>query len=339
MRNETRLQFNAYLDQVATLNQIPDAAQKFNVDPSVQQTLETKIQESSEFLAKVNIVGVREQSGERLGLGIGTPIASTTDTSVQDRTTRDPSTLDARDYRCTQTNSDTHITYQKLDAWAKFPDFQTRIRNAIVAQQARDRILIGFNGVQRAVTSDLANHPLLQDVNIGWLQKYRTHAPQRVLKDGATAGKIVIGEGAGKDYRNLDALVFDAVNSLLEPWYQDDTALVAICGRDLLYSKLSSIINAIPNTAPSERLAGDVLISQRRLGNLPALRVPFMPAKTLFITRCDNLSIYWQEGARRRAVTDNPKRDRIENWESSNDAYVIEDYGCGCLIENIEIAD
>jgi len=337
MQNTTRVQFNAYLEQIATLNHINNATQKFNVDPSVQQTLESKIQESSDFLSKVNIIGVSEQSGQRLGLGIGSPIASTTDTALQDRNTRDPSELDMHDYRCTQTNSDTHISYQKLDAWAKFSDFQTRIRNAIVAQQARDRILIGFNGIERANTSDITTHPLLQDVNIGWLQKYRNHAPQRVLKEGKNSGKISVGEGSGNDYHSLDALVFDAVNHLLEPWYQDDTALVAICGRDLLYNKLASILNTIPHNAPSETLAGDVLISQRRLGNLPALRVPFMPANTLFITRCDNLSLYWQEGSRRRTLTDNPRRDRIENWESSNDAYVVEDYGCGCLIENIEL--
>nr|WP_243864498.1 P2 family phage major capsid protein [Burkholderia pseudomallei] len=35
---------------------------------------------------------------------------------------------------------------------------------------------------------------------------------------------------------------------------------------------------------------------------------------------------------------DNPKRDRIENYESSNDAYVVEDFGCGCVAENIELA-
>jgi len=66
MQNTTRLQFNAYLEQVATLNNISNAAQKFNVAPGVQQTLETKIQESSDFLSKVNIVGVHEQSGQRL---------------------------------------------------------------------------------------------------------------------------------------------------------------------------------------------------------------------------------------------------------------------------------
>ena len=29
--------------------------------------------------------------------------------------------------------------------------------------------------------------------------------------------------------------------------------------------------------------------------------------------------------------------NRIANYESSNDAYVVEDYGFGCLIENVEV--
>ncbi|WP_230413956.1 P2 family phage major capsid protein, partial [Undibacterium umbellatum] len=42
--------------------------------------------------------------------------------------------------------------------------------------------------------------------------------------------------------------------------------------------------------------------------------------------------------ARRRQIVDNAKRDRIENYESSNDAYVVEDYGIAALVENIELA-
>ncbi|WP_312679172.1 P2 family phage major capsid protein, partial [Escherichia coli] len=42
---------------------------------------------------------------------------------------------------------------------------------------------------------------------------------------------------------------------------------------------------------------------------------------------------------RRRAIIDNPKRDRVENFESSNDAFVVEDFGCGCLFENIKFED
>ena len=64
-----------------------------------------------------------------------------------------------------------------------------------------------------------------------------------------------------------------------------------------------------------------------------------MKPNAILVTSLKNLSIYYQDGSRRRAVIDNPKRDRIETFESSNDAFVIEDLGKACLIENIELQD
>ncbi|HDR9359280.1 TPA: phage major capsid protein, P2 family [Burkholderia vietnamiensis] len=335
MRTETRVQFDAYCEAIAKLNGVPSATKKFAVSPSVQQTLEDRIQESSDFLKLINMIGVSEQTGAKLGLGVGSPIASTTDTTAKDRQTSDVTDLDENGYNCTQTNFDTHLTYAKLDAWAKFKDFQTRIRNAIVRRQALDRIAIGFNGRSRAATSDRAANPLLQDVNKGWLQRMRDQAPQRVMDEGTkTAGKIIVG--ANGDYANLDALVADLLASMIDPWHQDDTALVVLCGRGLLHDKYFPLINK--TQAPSEMLAADVIQSQKRIGGLPAAAVPFFPANAVMITSYDNLSIYFQDGARRRTIEDNAKRDRVENYESSNDAYVVEDLGRAAVAENIEIA-
>jgi len=336
MKNPTRIAYAAYLATVAQLNGVASATEKFTVAPSVQQTLETKIQESSGFLASINVIGVTDQKGEKIGLGIGGTIAGTTDTSQKDRTPVDPSNLEGSGYECTQTNFDTAIKYAKIDMWAKFPDFQTRMRDAIVKRQALDRILIGFNGRSRAATSDRAANPLLQDVNKGWLQHYRENAAARVMTGGATPGQVTVGT-EDADYATLDALVFDAVNNLIDPVHQEDTELVVICGRNLLADKYFPIVNQVqPNT---EAVAADLIISQKRIGGLQAVRVPGFPANALMVTRLDNLSIYYQEGARRRTVVDNAKRDQIENYESSNDAYVVEDYSCGCVVENITILE
>jgi P2 family phage major capsid protein len=332
MKNETRLVFNAYLERLQQLNNAGNVYNTFDVAPSVQQKLETKIQESSEFLSKINIVGVVEQEGDKLGLGISSPVASRTDTNKGERQTRDLSTLDSQRYRCEKTNFDTHIGYAKLDAWAKFPDFQQRIANQILIRQGLDRMVIGFRGERVAADTDLIANPLLQDVNKGWLQHYRENAPQRVLAAGNEAGKVVIG--AGGDYENLDAAVFDSIN-LLDPWYRQDTGLVAIVGRQLLSDKYFPMVNT--KQAPTETLAADIIISQKRIGGLPAVTVPYFPDDAIFITRYDNLSIYFQQSARRRRIVDEAKRDRIENYESSNDAYVVEDFGLGALIENIEL--
>jgi hypothetical protein len=57
------------------------------------------------------------------------------------------------------------------------------------------------------------------------------------------------------------------------------------------------------------------------------------------ITIPANLSIYYQTGGRRRTIIDNPKKDRIENFESSNDAYVVEDFGAACLLDNVSFVE
>ncbi|EJB8389382.1 TPA: P2 family phage major capsid protein [Pseudomonas aeruginosa] len=131
MRNETRVAFNGYLGHVAKLNGVESAAVKFNVEPSIQQKLETAIQEGIAFLGRINVIGVIEQSGEALLLGVNGPIASRTNTAAGNR--RNPGerqTVSKDVYTCKQTNFDSAFPYPLLDAWAKFPDFQVRLTNA-----------------------------------------------------------------------------------------------------------------------------------------------------------------------------------------------------------------
>ncbi|QWP76096.1 phage major capsid protein, P2 family [Lysobacter sp. K5869] len=333
MQGITRQRFDSYVAQVANLNGTADPYKSFNVTPSVQQTMEARMQESSSFLKSINIMPVTEIKGQKIGLGIGAPIASRTDTNVGKRTTRDPTSLDSTGYECQKTNFDTHLKYWKLDAWAKFPNFQAMCRNAVLDRCALDRISIGFNGTHAAPNTDLAKFPFLDDVNKGWLQHYREQAPARVLKDGKTAGKITVGTGG--DFANLDALVMDAVHGLIDPWHKKSGALVAILGSDLLHRKYFPMVNG--NLPPSEQLSANIVISNQEVGGKPAAQVPFMLDNAIFITPLKNLSIYYQEGARRRYFKDCPETDCIENYESSNEAYVVEDFGAGCLVENIEL--
>jgi P2 family phage major capsid protein len=334
MRNDTRVLYTAFIAAIAQLNGVAAAAEKFTVSPTVQQRLENRMQESSSFLQAINMIGVDEQSGAKVGLGIGSTIASRTNTLTTDRSPTDPTALDEFGYLCRQTNFDTFITYAKLDMWAKFPDFQTRIRDAILKRQALDRIMIGWNGTSAAATTDRIANPLLQDVNIGWIKKVRDEAPSKIISDGASAGASQIKIGAtGADYATLDALVYDLVNNLLDPWHREDPNMRVVLGRDLMADKYFPLVNS--TQPPSETLAADLIISQKRVGGLQAVTVPYLPAGALTITSLDNLSIYFQNGGRRRTLVDNAKRDRIENYESSNDAYVVEDYGRIAIAENI----
>lgn len=339
MKDATRQRFTQMQDDLAKLNGASNPAKKYNVQPSVQQTLEEKIQQKADFLKQINMQPVDEMEGETLGLYSNTPVASRTKTAGGGRRQpKDHTALGSHKYRCVQTNFDTAINYNRLDAWAKFKDFKVRVRNVTIEQQARDRIMIGFNGRTAAEETDIAKFPLLQDVNIGWLEKYRKEAPERVMdevKDGSK--KVKIGPKVDEEdgYRNLDALVTDAVDSLIEPQFAEDTNIVVIVGRKLLSDKYFPEINK--ENLPSEQLALQTVISQKRIGNHPAVRVPFFPDNALLITPLQNLSIYYQEGARRLSVKDEEEYDRVAFYESSNDAYVVENYEAGCLVENIEL--
>jgi len=336
MKKDTRFKFHAFTAGIAALNQVETVAEKFNVTPSVQQTLQTRIQESSAFLNMINMITVDEKEGQALGLGVGSSIASTTNTQTTDRTPTDPTSLTAGAYNCQQVNFDTALTYAKIDAWAKFPDFETKVRDVITKRQALDLLLMGFNGTSRAATSNRVTNPKLQDVAKGWLQKIRDEAPARRMFQGTKqANKVVINVAGTGDYKNLDAMVLDAVNNLIDPVYAEDTELKVIVGRELLSDKYFPIVNG-SNTA-TEKVAADVVVSTKRIGNLEAITVPNFPANAILITRLDNLSIYELEGSRRRTILDNAKRDQIEDYQSANIDFVIEDYAGVGLIENITL--
>lgn len=336
MRNMTRIAFAAYVNQIALLNSVALATEHFTVDPQVAQKLEEKTQASSEFLSRINFETVFQQEGEKVGIGITSTIASRTDTNLRDRQPIDPTGLSATRYRCEQTNFDTALKYAKLDAWGHKPEFQTIIRDAIAKRQGLDRMLIGFHGTHVAAQTDRAAFPLLQDLNKGWIQHTREEAPARIVSGGDHAvDKVYVSATGTDDYVNLDALVFDALQ-LLDEQHRRRTDLVVMVGDDLVADRKFALVNAAGDRA-TEQAARDVLLLQDKLGGKQAAVIPNFPAGKVAITTYDNLSIYNQEGTRRRAIIDNPKRNQVENFESINEAYVVEDYGLIAIVENIVI--
>lgn len=327
MKNATRELFNQLKVETAQANGVPDVTEKFNLSPSVEQRLVEQMGESSDFLKVINIIGVTEQKGQKLGLGVGSPIASRTNTQENERQTAYVGSLGSDEYDCKQTNFDTHLDYRVLDAWSVFPDFKSRYRRAVMKRMALDRIMTGWNGTSAAAVTDRETNPLLQDVNIGWIEKVRLNAPARLMgydSEGlATTDEYTVGEGG--NYGTLDAIAFDVMSNLLDPWYANGDDLVLIIGRELWVNHGLTLYN--DNRAATERNALQVWFAKEAIAGLKTVTVPFFPARGLVITSYDNLSLYFQSSAVRRAIIDNPKRDRIEEYLSSNDAYVVEDYG------------
>ncbi len=270
MRQETRFKFNAYLSRVAELNGIDagDVSKKFTVEPSVTQTLMNTMQESSDFLTRINIVPVSEMKGEKIGIGVTGSIASTTDTAGgTERQPKDFSKLASNKYECDQINFDFYIRYKTLDLWARYQDFQLRVRNAIIKRQSLDLIMAGFNGVRRAETSDRSsNH---RD------KTTEQHAPDKQTRgDGFTTGKHLADNNQHPNHEKRQDAFFFCCHALLPQidsfshgrglnvgqfdggavWqHRPQFSQSRICGEHSLDHALSSPV--IPDTNGVERVA------------------------------------------------------------------------------------
>ena len=325
-------QVAAYRSRVMQLNGAdPSSDTKFNVQPAVEQKLEQAIVEKADFLKAINVVGVRDLEGEKVAVGANGTIARRTNTDDNDRQTKSVAGLSDEKYRCEKTEFDTHLKWSTLDAWSSQPNFQKLVNGAVTTQIARDRLMIGFNGEEAAAETDPNANPLLEDVNIGWLKHIKTARPESFLSG------IKIGAGAGADFKNIDAAVYAARHELIAPWHENDTSLESIMGSGMLVDKNVAAIES--NEAATERAALQTLLYNNLVGTLRPSLVPFFPSKSLLITSKKNLSIYYQRGSRRRYVKANPKRDRLEDFQSVNEAYVVEDLDkaavlSGCLFWN-----
>lgn len=320
-------------DAIAETYGVERASKMFSVDPSVAQELNDAITAKADFLERINIVPVSEIKGEKVFIGVNGPVTGRTNTKTTDRQAKDASALENTTYELVDTQSDVGLPYAKIDAWAKFPDFQDRYSAAVQKRIAQDRIVIGFHGTIAAIQTDLEANPKLQDVNKGWLQQLREQAPQQVLKEGATPGKVTLG--ASGDYANLDALVHDT-KQMVDEILREDGDLVAIIGTDLLAADKAKLYTKQGDTpTEKERIENAQVIAT--YGGLPAFSVPNFPVNAVLVTSWDNLSIYFQDTSWRKQTVDNPKRSRVEDYNSRNEGYVIEQMEKIALTENVEL--
>lgn len=305
----------------------------FSVEPTIAQELNDAITAKADFLERINVIPVTEIKGQKVFLGTSGPVTGRTNTKTTDREAKDASALDDDQYELASTESDVSLSYAKIDAWAKFPDFHVRYSAAVQKQIALDRIMIGFHGTHAAQQTDIGLYPLLQDVNKGWLQIAREQIPEQVLKEGKVAGKVTMGPDG--DYENLDSLVHDT-KQMVDERVRDGGDLIAIIGSDLLAAdKAKLYANQAGKPTEKERIENQQVIAT--YGGLPAFSVPHFPANAVLVTSFDNLSIYYQASSWRKQTVDNAKRSRVEDYNSRNEGYVIEQLEKFALTENVEV--
>jgi len=328
MQTKTRKAYNRYIENVARINGQPFVLnQSMYQSSSSQQRLFKSQGDKADFLKKINHVLVEAQVGERVGIGVNRPVASRTNTDEKERESKSIGEMNPDEVRCEQTNSDVNISYALADSWAHAGNFPELFSGAVVEQMARDDLMIGWNGKVAARETDIEANPMLEDVNIGWLQKVVSRSPKSYMgydsDSQPTDDTYKVGEGG--QYKSYDALVFDMLSNLLDSWHQGSDDLVVLVGREVWVTQGMTLLSN--STLPTERNALSTWFAAQTLAGMPCVMPPFMPKREIVITSYSNLSIYHQIDTLRRTIIDNPKRDRIENFNSENKAYVVEDYG------------
>ena len=337
--NQTKLSLAiaAMISEVAAAQGISkeQVSNGYTIAPTAVQTMYDEIAQNTELLQKINLRPKTEKVGEVIGLSSGL-IGSNTDTTGagKERKPKPIHNLTGRKYTLEKTNFDAALRYDEIDQWAHLTDFPKHINKKIAESIALSLVTIGMNGTSRAADSDAAANTMLQDVAKGWLQKMREENKSRCIgTTGTSTTSVPYGPGA-TDYKNLDAVVTDALNVMMDERFADRSDFVVLASRRTVGDKYLRIVNKSGETA-TEIESGGRLNKERTLGGLPVMYVPNMPQNTLLITPLSNLSIYYQISGERRQIVDNPRKDQLESLQSKNIDFIVEEYGAAVLIENL----
>nr|MBG6242941.1 phage capsid protein [Candidatus Symbiopectobacterium sp. Dall1.0] len=305
-----------------------------DVSPSPVQAGALAANYSAEFLNRINVLPVKAMEGESVMVGSGGPLAYVNNRGER-RNPQAGAAMTPHRYQCRKVNFDTFMSHDDLDAWAHLENYPELAKAAVDQRRNLDRLLIGFNGTHYSSPSNPETYPGRQDCGVGWLEKYRQEAREKVISGLSVAGRDEGGRIVSYgDYGTIDALVLDGWQSAIAPQYRMD--LVAVCSLNTLYRKEYPYVNAVvPHQPNMELLVNQIMLNNPMLGNLPAVSVPFFPDNAVLVTSLRNLSLYWLEGSARTLAKDEPEYNRLSVYESWNEAYMVERYEAGCLIDGI----
>lgn len=340
--NQTKLSFAiaAMISEVAAAQGISkeQVSNGYTIAPTAVETMYDEIAQNTELLQKINLRPKTEKVGEVIGLSSGL-IGSNTDTTGagKERKPKPIHNLSGRKYSLEKTNFDAALRYDEIDQWTHLTDFPKHVNKKIAESIALSLVTIGMNGTSRADDSDASANTMLQDVAKGWLQKMREENKARCIGTAGTSVTSVPHGPGATNYKNLDAVVTDALN-IMDERFADRSDFVVLTSRRTVGDKYLRIVNKSGETA-TEIEAGGRLNKERTLGGLPVMYVPNMPQNTLLITPLSNLSIYYQISGERRLIVDNPRKDQLESLQSKNIDFIVEEYGAAVLIENLKYTE
>lgn len=301
-----------YCRQLGEQAQTGNVSKQFSLTDPMENRLRDALLHSHEFLSKITCFDVDQIKGQTIIAGTSMLL---TGRVAGGRFNRNLSP-DGNTFDLAETDSCAALDWATLSVWANSGSdgqFFAKMQDFIDKQFALDMLRIGFCGTHRATTTDINKYPQGEDVNIGW------HQIAKNWKDGSQVITDEVTLGEGGDYKTLDAMASDLVNSLpIE--LRNGPEIIILVGSDLLATEQYRLYDGA--TTPIEHQASQQLgtfIAGKR-----AYVPPFMPGKRMVATTLNNLHIYTQRGSRRRAAEDVQDRKQFENKYWRMEGYALE---------------
>jgi hypothetical protein len=170
------------------------ALQAFPVPPKTHERLIslTVDQDTTGFLKKINLVtGLTETEGKLLYGDLDDHVLKRSNPPTNAREPSVAANQTERTYSLKSTEADMMLDWEKLNAYARFPNFQETLRNQLALRMANDRLYVGWNGVDTLAYAPTAQ---ITQLNKGWVQRLREERPENVISEiVAGSSKIFVG--------------------------------------------------------------------------------------------------------------------------------------------------
>lgn len=270
-------------------------------------------------LTDINVVMVEDRQGEAFLWAGGEPCTSRTNMDNSDRST---SSLlgNPSEYVTKETQCDVHIPYGIVAKWAiasksgsysseNKKKFSVKYTEFVQRRVCSDVLNIGFNGV--SADAETTPSKKLTNVNKGWIQVVKDQKLEQVITNPVTVGP-------GGNYANLDAVVADLTNVLIDISLRDN--LVCLISDNLISDEQYRFYNS-SEFHTEKKNTSDTFT---HFGGLDYVRIPNFPDNTVVVTSLDNLSVYIKDSTTYRQIECNSKRNRVEDYQHREEAYVVE---------------
>ncbi|WP_024550790.1 phage major capsid protein, P2 family [Siccibacter turicensis] len=312
--NQRALDFiDAYSAGLAGHYSVNNPSRAFKLTDPQETSLRSALLESVEFLSLITCADVDQLSGQVVSVGAS---ALHTGRNADGRFIKRVG-VDGNDYKLVETDSCAALRWNLLSVWANAgseEEFFQLVQAFSNQAFALDMLRIGFNGKTIAETTNPTENPNGEDVNVGWHERMK----------GFDGGKQIITEALTLDdkgdYRSLDAMASDLINTKIPQQFRNDPRLVVLVGADLVAAEQYRLYQGADK--PTEKIAAQMLGST--IAGRQAIVPPFMPGKRMVVTPLSNLHIYTQRGTRQRKAEFVEDRKQYENKYLRNEGYAVE---------------